>query len=549
MQQLFPLFQIANIPKEKRIEPRREVRRELPKKAPKPPPKDPAIVYTSTTCTVTTTTPPATSTATKDSKKVRRKLPPIPVGEEPILASKTKLKRPKPPARKTDSSPRLSPPSAPPRTTSPLPRQPPPPPRQQQQQQPLVVAPELEKHLQQRQYDVALSRKPPQQQQQQQHQQPQQFTRQTPQLSPTLQQLPPPMPALHQPLLQRGAEDALNEEDMEVAQITTKVQDKRKVPLGDIMKSKSIESSDPTRSRDRTRAGGLEAPGGYSLQRAASVGSGGSSSSTFGSSSMDETDAIIDALINIYGIPITEAMKSLKRRLQEELRRVTRDRKRKLEELEEIRALQMQIGALRLEGDAYKLSRHGASGSDKRAPSYVNITVESKKALTPRSSPQVTPRRQRHKRQSSDPMISKFSPIKEDKDIEADFQTKLAESYMVRSGGGGGSMHSSRYSADDSSQSGLSDSESTRSEPVGSTRYKKGQTTNYAKMYYPGRSGSSERLHPEHALLSGSGAPLSGSRSEQYLATGYRSGSRTPTYYSDDEEKSREERKAQVSSA
>ncbi|PVD25127.1 hypothetical protein C0Q70_15625 [Pomacea canaliculata] len=403
-----------------RIEPRREVRRELPKKAPKPPPKDPAIVYTSTTCTVTTTTPPATSTATKDSKKVRRKLPPIPVGEEPILASKTKLKRPKPPARKTDSSPRLSPPSAPPRTTSPLPRQPPPPPRQQQQQQPLVVAPELEKHLQQRQYDVALSRKPPQQQQQQQ-QQPQQFTRQTPQLSPTLQQLPPPMPALHQPLLQRGAEDALNEEDMEVAQITTKVQDKRKVPLGDIMKSKSIESSDPTRSRDRTRAGGLEAPGGYSLQRAASVGSGGSSSSTFGSSSMDETDAIIDALINIYGIPITEAMKSLKRRLQEELRRVTRDRKRKLEELEEIRALQMQIGALRLEGDAYKLSRHGASGSDKRAPSYVNITVESKKALTPRSSPQVTPRRQRHKRQSSDPMISKFSPIKEDKDIEADF--------------------------------------------------------------------------------------------------------------------------------
>ncbi|PVD25128.1 hypothetical protein C0Q70_15626 [Pomacea canaliculata] len=91
---------------------------------------------------------------------------------------------------------------------------------------------------------------------------------------------------------------------------------------------------------------------------------------------------------------------------------------------------------------------------------------------------------------------------------------------MVRSGGGGGSMHSSRYSADDSSQSGLSDSESTRSEPVGSTRYKKGQTTNYAKMYYPGRSGSSERLHPEHALLSGSGAPLSGSRSEQYLATG-----------------------------
>jgi hypothetical protein len=56
-----------------------------------------------------------------------------------------------------------------------------------------------------------------------------------------------------------------------------------------------------------------------------------------------ETDEIIDALINIYGIPITEAMKSLKKRLQEELRRVTRDRKRKLEELEEIRALQVSL--------------------------------------------------------------------------------------------------------------------------------------------------------------------------------------------------------------
>ena len=45
-------------------------------------------------------------------------------------------------------------------------------------------------------------------------------------------------------------------------------------------------------------------------------------------------------------------------------------------------------------------------------------------------------------------------------------------------------------------------------------------------------------------------APLSGSRSEQHLAMGHRSGrssgSRTPTYYSDDEEKSREEKKAQV---
>ena len=57
----------------------------------------------------------------------------------------------------------------------------------------------------------------------------------------------------------------------------------------------------------------------------------------------NETDEIIDALIDIYGVPITEAMKSLKKRLQEELRKVTRDRKKKLEELEEIRALQVNF--------------------------------------------------------------------------------------------------------------------------------------------------------------------------------------------------------------
>lgn len=354
----------------------------------------------------------------------------------------------------------------------------------------------------------------------------------------------------------------LNDEDLEVAQINTgtKLQqpqeqqhqqhvvphDKRKKPLSDFMKSKSMEDPQPARAREKVRPPGQRPPS-HALHRASSVGSG------VGMGPKNETDEIIDALINIYGIPITEAMKSLKKRLQEELRRVTRDRKRKLEELEEIRALQMQIGALKLEGDAYRLARHvatataGGADRDKRAPSYVNITVDPKKSLTPRSSPQVTPRRQRHKRQSSDPMISKFSPIKEDKDIEADFQAKM-EPLDIRGSSG---MHMSRYSTDDSSQSGLSDSESTRSEPVASSaRCKKSSSPNYAKLYYPVRASSSERLPPEHGLLPMGSAPLSGSRSEQHLAVGHRSGrssgSRTPTYYSDDEEKSREEKKAQV---
>lgn len=321
------------------------------------------------------------------------------------------------------------------------------------------------------------------------------------------------------------------------------------------MKSKSVESSEPARARDKGKP--VEShvatrhPHHPALHRASSLGS-----SVGGLGPKNETDEIIDALIAIYGIPITEAMKSLKKRLQEELRRVTRDRKRKLEELEEIRALQMQIGNLRLEGDSYRLARHvAATSADKRTPSYVQ--VDPKKSLTPRSSPQVTPRRQRHKRQSSDPMISKFSPIKEDKDIEADFQAKM-EPLDVRAGAG--MTHMSRYSTDDSSQSGLSDSESTRSEPVtSSARYQKSAgSRDYVKMYYPVRASSSERLPPEHSMLPVGPAPLTGSRSEQHLAKGQRSGrssgrnsgrssgSRTPTYYSDDEEKSREEKKAQV---
>jgi hypothetical protein len=50
----------------------------------------------------------------------------------------------------------------------------------------------------------------------------------------------------------------------------------------------------------------------------------------------DETDAIIDSMINIYGAPLTQAMKSLKKRLQDELRRVTEGRRKRIEEIEEI---------------------------------------------------------------------------------------------------------------------------------------------------------------------------------------------------------------------
>ena len=191
----------------------------------------------------------------------------------------------------------------------------------------------------------------------------------------------------------------------------------------------------------------------------------------------DETDEIIDSLINIYGAPITRAMKGLKRRLQDEIRRVTEGRRRKIDEIEEIRVLKQQIGELKL-------------GAEKnRSPAKSTLSVpgsNGKKRITSnsRSSPQVMPRRARHKRQSSDPMVAKFSPIKEDKDIEAEMQGRQSDDSR------------GCKTADDSSQSGVSDNDSIRSEPVqsSSARYRKVKPSEYAKMFYSKQSQSSERV-------------------------------------------------------
>lgn len=193
----------------------------------------------------------------------------------------------------------------------------------------------------------------------------------------------------------------------------------------------------------------------------------------------DETDAIIDSMINIYGAPITQAMKSLKKRLQDELRRVTEGRRKRIEELEEIRALQMQIGELRLSRDYAKLqAKRTLSPKSSKQGSSQN----GKKRIP--TSPQVVPRRSRHKRQSSDPMISKFSPIKEDKDIEGDIQSKgkeVKDSSLLR------------IVTDDSSLSGLSDTDSTRSEPILDVRQKKIPASAYAKMFYQGKEVDSSK--------------------------------------------------------
>ncbi|XP_053377272.1 uncharacterized protein LOC123529489 [Mercenaria mercenaria] len=185
-----------------------------------------------------------------------------------------------------------------------------------------------------------------------------------------------------------------------------------------------------------------------------------------------ETDAIIDSLINIYGAPITQAMKGLKRRLQDELRRVTEGRRRKIDEIEELRVLKFQLGELRI--GASNKSNLSSSGSNGKKRTTSNS----------RTSPQMINRRARHKRQSSDPMVAKFSPIKEDKDIESEIQiVALDDSRSCRT-------------ADDSSQSGISDTDSARSEPIigNVANCKKIKPTDYAKMFYTLHAQSSETL-------------------------------------------------------
>lgn len=414
-------------PKEAKKEPKE------PKKEPKEPKKEPK--------------------EKKDPKKVRRKLPPIPTNEEPVLTPKAKLKGTK------------------------------------------QVVPKA---------------------------------RQEPQKPPK-----PPKPSPDHRKYSSQSDDSMNEDDLEVARIN-RIPEKK--VLSSVGKAKSFDISERMLQEKRDTLVSTQ----MKLQRAGSLGTS--------ILPKDETDAIIDSLINIYGIPCTEAMISLKKRLQEELRRVTLDRKRKLEELEEIRALQMQIGALKLETELIQRQAYLARNG-KLPPATTQLEQDSRRrglspstSLTPRSSPQVTPRRQRHKRQSSDPMIAKFSPIKEDKDIEADFQAKMSDSADAR--------QSSKYSTDDSSLSGLSDTESTRSEPVSNARYKKIKPSAYARMFYTGKTNSSERLQPDQGQFNGQ-MPMSVSRSESQLPgssrSGSRSGSRTPTYYSDDDEgKIKEEKKARL---
>lgn len=263
-------------------------------------------------------------------------------------------------------------------------------------------------------------------------------------------------------------------------------------------------------------------------------------------SAKDETDRIIDSLISIYDMPITTAMKSMKRRLQDELRRVTEKRRRKLEEMEEIRYLQAQIEKMQMVHELpRRFTEHmkpiPAPRSVKAAQLITTMQIfdaaklmaSSSGPSTPRSSPQVLPRRARHRRQTSDPMIVKFSPIKEDKDVESDMQARMTDEDDDRA---------NKYATDDSSLSGHSDTDSTLSEPP-NPRYKKIKPSAYAKMFYSSRTAqSADKLYYDYVPYPG--PPLSGSYSDTYLAEGMSPGPKLQRRHHEREAKvSKEEKK------
>lgn len=165
--------------------------------------------------------------------------------------------------------------------------------------------------------------------------------------------------------------------------------------------------------------------------------------------------------VEIFGIKVPVEIKSLKQRIKEELQIVTATRRLRMDEMEAIRRMELELGqrdrerrkkaeqeaqeeALRkaerqlqqeLENERQrnndrlateqKLMAERLYASDKAKFDQRRKVTPQVAAITSRMSPQASPRRARHKRQNSDPMIAKFSPIEEDRDIEGELQYKL----------------------------------------------------------------------------------------------------------------------------
>ena len=157
--------------------------------------------------------------------------------------------------------------------------------------------------------------------------------------------------------------------------------------------------------------------------------------------------------VNIRGVEVPLAIRSLKQRVKEEIQIVTASRRLHLDEQEEIRRMERELEErererrakleLELQEEAkIKAELEAREDVRRRAEAEVRLRIEREQlekqksearrkmtppaqTLTSRMSPQASPRRGRHKRQNSDPIIAKFSPIEEHNDIESDILASL----------------------------------------------------------------------------------------------------------------------------
>jgi len=133
----------------------------------------------------------------------------------------------------------------------------------------------------------------------------------------------------------------------------------------------------------------------------------------------------------VYGIQVPVQIRSLKQRLKEEIQIVTATRRLHLDEMEEIRRMERELEErekerrIKAETEAKKRADAEARAKAEEAKQARRKMTPPAQTLTSRMSPQASPRRGRHKRQNSDPIIAKFSPIEEHKDIEAEMYNRL----------------------------------------------------------------------------------------------------------------------------
>lgn len=203
-----------------------------------------------------------------------------------------------------------------------------------------------------------------------------------------------------------------------------------------------------------------------------------SRTSSTSSVTSQEAEDIINAIetVNICGIEVPLDVRSMKQRIKEEIQIATATRRLKIDEMEEVRIMERKLAdrekirRLRSEDEARKKAKHKqeeakekecikkleyeikkqrdierqldkermeaeskalADKYEKAEKDQAAIMARNKylaannASLTlTKMSPQASPRRGKHRRQNSDPMLAKFSPI-EERDIENDMSYRL----------------------------------------------------------------------------------------------------------------------------